>query len=181
MASIIEVDTPRLKLRQWRESDREPFAAMNADPAVMEFFESTQSRANSDASITTWQAQFVAQGWSNWALELREPREFIAFTGLSVPRRTFVFSPCVEVGWRLARKAWGKGLATEAARASLKVAFERLLLSEVVSFTAVGNLRSRAVMERIGMHNTNQDFEHPGITEGHPLCLHCLCRITNVQ
>jgi len=181
MPLTIEIETPRLRMRQWRESDREPFAAMNADPAVMEFFASPPSRAASDASIDAWQAQFAAQGWSNWAVELRESQEFLGFTGLSVPRRTFSFSPCVEVGWRLARKFWGEGFATEAARAALRVAFERLALPEVVSFTAVGNLRSRAVMERIGMYDTNQDFEHPGITEGHPLRLHCLYRISGVQ
>ena len=181
MPQAIEIETPRLHMRQWRESDREPFAAMNADPAVMEFFESPQSRAASDASINAWQAQIAASGWSNWAVELRESAEFIGFTGLSVPRRTFSFSPCVEVGWRLARAAWGYGYATEAARASLRVAFEQLALPEVVSFTAVGNLRSRAVMERIGMRNANQDFEHPGVTEGHPLRLHCLYLITCSQ
>jgi len=178
MASIIEFETSRLRMRQWRESDRAPFAAMNADPAVMEFFASPPSPAAGDASIDAWQAQFAAQGWSNWAVELRESSEFIGFTGLSVPRRTFSFSPCVEVGWRLARQFWGRGFATEAARAALRVAFERLSLSEIVSFTAVGNLRSRAVMERVGMRNTNQDFEYPGIVEGHPVRLHCLYRIT---
>ena len=181
MASIIELETSRLRMRQWRESDRAPFAAMNADPAVMEFFASPPSPAASDAGIDAWQAQFAAHGWSNWAVGLRESGEFIGFTGLSVPRRTFSFSPCVEVGWRLARKFWGKGFATEAARAALRVAFERLALPEVVSFTAVGNLRSRAVMERIGMHNTNRNFEHPGINEGHPLRLHCLYRISSAQ
>jgi RimJ/RimL family protein N-acetyltransferase len=181
MASIVELETSRLRMRQWRESDRTPFAAMNADPAVMEFFASPSSPTASDASIDAWQAQFAAQGWSNWAVELRESSEFIGFTGLSVPRRTFSFSPCVEVGWRLARRFWGRGFATEAARAALRVAFERLSLSEIVSFTAVGNLRSRAVMERIGMRNTNQDFEYPGIIEGHPLRLHCLYRITRAE
>jgi len=181
MASIIELETSRLRMRQWRESDRAPFAAMNADPAVMEFFASPSPPAASDASIDAWQAQLAAQGWSNWAVELRESSEFIGFTGLSVPRRTFSFSPCVEVGWRLARQFWGRGFATEAARAALRVAFERLSLSEIVSFTAVGNLRSRAVMERIGMRNTNRDFEYPGIIEGHPLRLHCLYRITSAE
>ncbi|MEO5669649.1 MAG: GNAT family N-acetyltransferase [Ramlibacter sp.] len=181
MPHIIELETPRLRLRQWRESDREPFAAMNADPVVMEFFESTQPRSFSDASINSWQAQFAAQGWSNWAVELLTSGEFIGFTGLSVPRRTFAFSPCVEVGWRLARRFWGMGFATEAASASLKVAFVQLTLPEVVSFTTVRNLRSRAVMARIGMRNANQDFEHPAISEGHPLRLHCLYRITRAQ
>ncbi|MGQ0510161.1 MAG: GNAT family N-acetyltransferase [Betaproteobacteria bacterium] len=178
---VIELETPRLWLRQWRESDREPFAAMNADPQVMAYFESTQTRALSDSSVDLWRAQFAARGWSNWAVELRSTGEFIGFTGLSVPRRTFPFSPCVEVGWRLARRFWGKGFATEAASASLAVAFGRLDLPEVVSFTTVGNARSRAVMERIGMVNANQDFEHPGVREGHPLRLHCLYRIEAAQ
>lgn len=177
MPRLIELDTLRLRLRQWRESDREPFAALNADPAVMEFFPSPQSKAASDASIDAWQSRFAAQGWSNWALELRSSGEFIGFTGLSVPRRVLPFSPCVEVGWRLARDHWGRGYATEAARAALKAGFEQIGLPEIVSFTAIGNLRSRAVMERIGMRNSNQDFEHPGVPEGHALRLHCLYRI----
>ncbi len=181
MGSVIELETARLLLRQWRESDREPFAAMNADPAVMEFFASLQSRASSDASIDTWQAQLISQGWSNWAAELVESGQFIGFVGLSVPRRVLPFSPCVEIGWRLARAFWGKGLATEAARGVLRVAFGRLCLPDVVSFTAVGNQRSRAVMERIGMRNANQDFEHPGVPEGHPLRLHALYRVSRSQ
>jgi len=177
MPEIIEVDTPRLRLRQWRETDREPFAALNADPLVMEFFPALQSRQASDASIDAWQAQLSAQGWSNWALELRASREFLGFTGLSVPRRVLPFSPCVEVGWRLARQHWGRGYATEAARAALAVGFTRLGLREIVSFTSLGNRRSRAVMERIGMRNANEDFEHPGVPEGHALRVHCLYRI----
>ena len=181
MASIIEIDTPRLRLRPWRDSDREPFAAMNGDPAVMEFFPSLQSRVASDAAIDRWQAQLQARGWSNWAVELRDSAEFLGFTGLTEPRHALPFSPCVEIGWRYARKAWGQGLATEAAGACLQVAFEQLALPEVVSFTAVGNVRSRAVMERLGMTNANQDFEHPAIAEGHPLRLHCLYRLTHGQ
>ena len=181
MSAIVEIQTPRLVLRQWRESDREPFAAMNADPAVMEFFASLQSRASSDASIDAWQSQLTAQGWSNWAVELIDTGEFIGFTGLSVPRRTLPFSPCVEVGWRLARAFWGQGFATEAARAALRFGFEQLSLSEIVSFTTIKNQRSRAVMERIGMHNADEDFEHPGIPEGNPLRLHCLYRISRYQ
>ena len=181
MAPAIEFDTPRLHLRQWRESDREPFAAMNADPTVMEYFPSLQGRAESDASIDTWQTQFASQGWSNWAVELIESGQLIGFTGLSVPRRTLPFSPCVEVGWRLARAFGGKGLATEGARGALRVGFGRLCLPEIVSFTAIGNQRSRAVMERVGMCNAFQDFEHPGVPEGHPLRLHCLYRITRSQ
>ena len=177
MSSLIEVDTPRLRLRQWRDADRRPFAALNADPLVMEFFPSLQDQASSNASIDAWTAQFLAQGWSNWAAELVDSGEFIGFVGLTVPRRVLPCSPCVEVGWRLARRFWGRGLASEAARAALDVGFKRLGLLEIVSFTALANSRSRAVMERLGMRNTGRDFEHPGVPEGHPLRLHCLYRI----
>jgi RimJ/RimL family protein N-acetyltransferase len=178
---IVEVDTARLRLRQWRESDREPFAALNADPAVMEFFLSPLSRESSDASIDAWQSQLASRGWSNWALELKASGELLGFTGLSVPRRVLPFSPCVEVGWRLARKHWGQGYATEAARAALEVGFVRLDLPEIVSFTMAGNVRSRAVMERIGMRDARQDFEYPGFPEGHPLRRHCLYRIAREE
>jgi len=176
-----ELHTPRLLLRQWRDSDREPFAALNGDPAVMEFFPSLQNREASDACIDAWQVQFAAKGWSNWAAELRETGEFIGYVGLTVPRRVLPFSPCVEIGWRLARSFWGRGLASEAALAVLRAGFERLGLAEVVSFTARANLRSRAVMERIGMRNVNEDFEYPGIPEGHALRLHCLYRVSRAQ
>ena len=176
-AAPIELETSRLKLRRWRDADRAPFAALNADPAVMEFFPTPQSREASDASIDAWQAQLESRGWSNWAVELVESGEFIGFVGLSVPRRVLPCSPCVEVGWRLARRFWGRGLASEAARAALGAGFERIGLAEIVSFTALGNLRSRAVMERIGMQDAHQDFEHPGVPEGHALRLHCLYRI----
>jgi RimJ/RimL family protein N-acetyltransferase len=181
MPNIIEFETPRLRLRRWIDADREPFAAMNADPAVMEFFPAPQSRETSDASIDIWQSQFAAHGWSNWAAELRDSGRFIGFVGLSVPRRVLPCSPCVEIGWRLAREAWGRGLASEAARGALRVGFERLGLQEIVSFTALANGRSRAVMERIGMRNAQQDFEHPGVPEGHPLRLHCLYRIARPE
>jgi len=176
-AAPIELETARLRLRRWRDADRAPFAALNADPAVMEFFPAPQSREASDASIDAWQAQLESRGWSNWAVELVESGEFIGFVGLSVPRRALPCSPCVEVGWRLARRFWGRGLASEAARAALGAGFERIGLAEIVSFTALGNLRSRAVMERIGMQDAHQDFEHPGVPEGHSLRPHCLYRI----
>lgn len=178
MPEVIELDTPRLRLRQWSELDRAPFAALSADAVVMEFFPVLQRRASSDASIDLWQSQFASQGWSNWAVELRSSGEFIGFTGLSVPRRILPFSPCVEVGWRLAREHWGCGYATEAARAALDAGFRKIALAEIVSFTAISNVRSRAVMERIGMRNTHEDFEHPGVPQGHALRLHCLYRIT---
>lgn len=181
MPETIEIETARLRLRQWRESDRAPFAAMNADAEVMEFFPSVQSREASDASIDAWQSQLAQRGWSNWAVEVLSSGVFIGSVGLSIPRRVLPFSPCVEVGWRLARPHWGHGYATEGARAALRVAFERLALDEIVSFTSVVNSRSRAVMERIGMRNARQDFEHPGVPENHPLRPHCLYRITRAQ
>jgi RimJ/RimL family protein N-acetyltransferase len=181
MPIIIELETPRLRLRQWRASDRAPFAAMNGDPAVMKFFASIQSSEASNSSIDGWQSQFAERGWSNWAVELRSSGAFIGFVGLSVPRRLLPCSPCVEVGWRLARSHWGQGYATEGARAALRVGFGRLALAEIVSFTSVLNLPSRAVMERIGMRNAQQDFEHPGVPEHHRLRLHCLYRITHAQ
>lgn len=173
--------SPRLWLRRWRESDRDAFAALNADPEVMAFFPSVLTRSASDASIDAWLQQFQTQGWSNWAVEVQATGQFIGFVGLTVPRRVLPFSPCVEIGWRLARSAWGNGFATEAAREALKFGFEVLRLPEVVSFATLGNARSRAVMERIGLRNTRQDFEHPGLPEGHPLRPHCLYRISRAN
>lgn len=181
VSPAIEFDTPRLRLRRWCDADRAPFAAMNADPVVMEFFPALQTRDSSDAAIDAWEAQFEQRGWSNWAASLRETGSFIGFVGLSVPRRVLPFSPCVEVGWRLAHDYWGRGLASEAARGALRVGFERLGLAEIVSFTTLANRRSRAVMERIGMVDARQDFEHPGVPEGHPVRPHCLYRMTRQQ
>ena len=177
----LELRTGRLLLRPWRDADRDPFAELNRDPAVMEFFPALASREASDSSIDAWQAQFEARGWSNWAAELIESGEFIGFVGLSVPRRVLPCSPCVEIGWRLARRFWGRGLASEAANEALRAGFEQIELTEIVSFTAIANARSRAVMERIGMRNADEDFDHPGVPEGHPLRRHCLYRIDHAQ
>jgi RimJ/RimL family protein N-acetyltransferase len=181
-APLAELATERLRLRQWREADRAPFAAMSADPVVMEFYPAPSTREESDAAIDRWRSQIEDQGWSNWAVEIAQSGEFIGFVGLTVPRRVLPFSPCVEIGWRVARPHWGKGYATEAARAALAFGFgfgfgEVGGLEEIVSFTALINRRSRAVMERIGMANANEDFEHPAVPEGHPLRPHCLYRI----
>ena len=178
MIEVIESQTPRLRLRQWRESDRRPFAALNADPRVMEYFPALLSREDSDAMIDRCQSRFAERGWGNWAVEIVATGEFAGFAGLSVPSHVLPFSPCVEIGWRLARGHWGRGLASEAAREALRIGFERLGLAEIVSFTALGNLRSRAVMERIGMQDATENFEHPGVPEGHPLRPHCLYRLS---
>jgi RimJ/RimL family protein N-acetyltransferase len=173
----MELTTPRLRLRAWRDTDRAPFAAMNADPRVMAYFPALQSRADSDASITRWQAQLAKQGWSNWALELRSRVQFMGFVGLSVPRLAMPFSPCVEIGWRLAHAYWGQGYASEAARAVLRAGFEQLGLQEIVSFTALSNERSQAVMQRIGLRR-GEDFDHPALPADHRLCRHCLYRLS---
>jgi RimJ/RimL family protein N-acetyltransferase len=172
------IETPRLRLRQWREDDLAPFAALNTDPEVMRFFEEPLSHERSDAWARAIAAVIEDQGWGLWALERRDTGEFIGFTGLQVPRHELPFNPCVEVGWRLARSAWGQGFATEAGRASLAHAFGPLELHEVVSMTAVTNLPSRRVMERLGMTRDEQaDFDHPAVSAGHPLQRHVLYRI----
>ena len=128
------IETERLILRHWLTADSEPFAALNADPRVMEFFPSPLTRKLSDEFIDRIAAEFVSHGFGLWALELKATGDFIGFTGLSVPRFEAAFMPTVEVGWRLARSAWGNGYATEAARASIREGFERHDLGEIVSF-----------------------------------------------
>ncbi len=181
MPAILELETERLRLVAWQERHVAPFAAMNADPEVMRYFPGFATEAQTRAMVSTWRTQFEEQGWSNWAVELKDLGEFIGFIGLSVPRRQLPFSPCVEVGWRLARRFWGHGYATEGAKACLSVGFAKLGLTEIVSFTALTNLPSRAVMQRIGMHNTCRDFDHPAVPEGSPLRRHCLYLITRAQ
>ena len=177
-APLIEFETPRLRLRQWRESDRAPFAALVADPQVMEFLLPVPTRADSDAMVSRIEARIAENGWGFWAVEHKDSGEFAGFTGLNVPLATLPFSPCVEIGWRFARKWWGQGLASEAARGALQVGFDRLGLDEVVAFTAAGNLRSAAVMNRIGMHeDVAGAFDHPLVPEGHALQRHRLYRI----
>lgn len=181
MPQLIEFDTQRLRLRRWCDADREPFAAMNADAEVMRYFPSPWPAEMSNAAIDIWLSQFAEQGWSNWAVELRATGQFIGFIGLSVPRRPLPFSPCVEIAWRLAREHWRHGYATEGARAALAIGFERLGLAQIVSFTTLTNLPSRAVMERIGLRNADADFEHPGVPEGHALRPHCLYTLSRTD
>jgi RimJ/RimL family protein N-acetyltransferase len=170
--------TERLLLRQWRDEDREPFAAMNADPEVMRHFPAPLTRAESDAFVDGVSGQLADHGWGLWALQDATTGTFLGFTGLAVPRFEAAFTPAVEVGWRLRRDAWGHGYASEAARAALAVGFGDLGLDEIVSFTSVGNVRSRAVMARIGMtHDPADDFDHPALAEGHPLRRHVLYRL----
>ncbi|MDQ1512402.1 MAG: hypothetical protein QOC59_244 [Microbacteriaceae bacterium] len=170
--------TARLLLRQWRQSDREAFAALNADPEVMRHFPAPLHRAESDAFADRAAAHIGETGWGLWALEERATGRFLGFTGLAAPRFAAHFTPAVEVGWRLARSAWGHGYATEAARAAVAFGFTELGLEQIVSFTVPANVRSRAVMERLGMtHDESDDFDHPALAEDSPLRRHVLYRL----
>jgi RimJ/RimL family protein N-acetyltransferase len=176
MAEITELETERLVLRQWAPTDLAPFAALNADPRVMEFFPARLTRGESDALAERCAALLSERGWGLWAAEFKATREFIGFVGLHCPLVELPFSPCVEIGWRLASAHWHQGLASEAARRVLRVGFDTLELPEIVSFTSVGNARSRAVMARIGLQDCGT-FEHPQLPVGHPLRLHSLYRL----
>lgn len=177
MADATKLSTPRLLLRRWGEADLATFAAINADPVVMEYFPARLGRAESDRLVERIEAGFDAHGFGLWALELRASGELIGFAGLSVASFDARFTPAVEVGWRLARSAWRQGYATEAARSSLSFGFRDVGLAEIVSFTTVGNRRSRAVMERIGMVRVaGGDFEHPALAASDPLRRHVLYR-----
>ena len=171
------ITTGRLILRPWRESDLAPFAAMNADPQVMRFFPAPLSPSESDALAERIREHFDRHGFGLYAAELLDTGVFAGYIGLAVPRFQAHFTPCVEIGWRLAREFWNRGLATEGARAVLAYGFEVVALDEVVSFTATANTQSRRVMEKIGMqHDLKDDFDHPAIPEGHPLRRHVLYR-----
>jgi RimJ/RimL family protein N-acetyltransferase len=178
MAELIEFETARLRLRQWIESDREPFARLNADPRVMEFLPNLLDRAASDAMVDLIQTLISDRGWGLWAVESKQDKQFIGYVGLHIPTAELPFSPCVEVGWRLAFEYWGKGYATEAAQAALKVGFDRLELPEIVSFTTIDNHRSSAVMERLEMSRDVETFEHSALPPGHSLREHCLYRLS---
>jgi RimJ/RimL family protein N-acetyltransferase len=180
---VIGLQTERLLLRTWRDEDREPFAALNADPGVMEFFARPLDRAESDEMADRIEQGFIGLGFGLWAVERATSHgegEFIGFVGLSVPGFEADFTPCVEVGWRLARSAWGHGFASEAASAAIADGFERVGLGEIVSFTAEVNERSQAVMRRIGMtHDPVEDFDHPNLPSGDRLSRHVLYRISS--
>jgi RimJ/RimL family protein N-acetyltransferase len=170
--------TERLVLRRWLERDRAPFAAMNADGAVMEHFPATLSRGESNAMIARTEACFERRGYGLWAIEVPGEESFIGFVGLSPVSAPMPFAPAVEIGWRLARPFWGRGLASEAAAAAIEFGFSARGLREIVSFTAVGNRRSRAVMERLGMRrDPREDFDHPLLCEGDRLRRHVLYRL----
>jgi RimJ/RimL family protein N-acetyltransferase len=162
-------------LRQWRDSDLEAYAAMNADPEVMRHFPSLLSREESRASMQRQRAFIRQQGWGLWALDV--DGDFAGFTGLAIPRFNAPFVPCVEIGWRLRREYWGRGIAYQGALRALEYGFNVLKLPEIVSFTAVVNSRSRRLMERLEfVYDSANDFDHPSIAEGHQLRRHVLYR-----
>jgi RimJ/RimL family protein N-acetyltransferase len=171
--------TERLLLRTWLPEDRELFARMNADPEVMEFFVSPMTREESDAFVDRIESGFVERGFGLWAVEEVVTGSFIGFTGLLHQTFEAAFTPAFEIGYRLERPAWGRGYATEAAREAVRYGFERAGLAEIVSMTATGNLRSQAVMKKLGMsHDPADDFYHPLVPDGHPLKRHVLYRLT---
>jgi RimJ/RimL family protein N-acetyltransferase len=172
------LETERLRLRNWQSSDREPFAQLNADPRVMEIFPKRLSCEESDAMVDRIEDHFRAKGFGLYAAELRSAGRFVGYIGLHTPTFEAHFTPCVEIGWRLASDVWGQGLATEGARAVVRHAFQELGLDEVVSFTVPANQRSIRIMQKLGMtHDAADDFEHPNLPIGHPLRSHLLYRL----
>ncbi len=176
MTSPIELSTERLGLRQWRPEDRAPFAAMNADPRVMEFFLAPLGREQSDAVADVCERQLGERGWGVWAIERRDNGEFVGMAGLNAPSAPLPFSPCIEVLWRLSFDHWGQGFATEAARAAIQCGFTVAKLDEIVAFTTVANVRSRNVMRKLGMTESLQ-FDHPSVPAESRLRPHVLYRL----
>ena len=178
MSGEPELRTSRLLLRRWRDDDREPFAALNTDPEVMEHFPAPLRREESDAFVDRIERGLEERGWGLWAVEVPGVAAFVGFVGLNPATFDAPFTPAVEVGWRLAREHWGHGYATEAAGAALDFGFDTLALDEIVSFTTHRNTRSRRVMERLGMHrDPADDFDNPNVAIGDPVRPHVLYRV----
>lgn len=172
--------TQRLILRPWRPEDLEPFAQLNADPRVMEYYPSTLNREESDRFAERIRKEFLQEGWGLWAVSVTGISDFIGYIGLSRVKHPYPFAPAVEIGWRLAHDHWGKGYATEGAKAAIKYGFDKVGLNEIVSFTSVQNMRSRRIMEKLGMLHKD-DFDHPKLPEGHPLRRHVLYQLKLIQ
>jgi RimJ/RimL family protein N-acetyltransferase len=174
----ISLTTERLRLRPWRPEDLPHFAALNADPRVMEHFPRVLTEEESNRQAAWVAEHFEKHGFGSWAVEVIGGAEFVGFVGLSIPAFEAHFTPCVEIGWRLAYDHWKHGYATEAARAALACGFQRLGLEEIVAFTVPANHRSIAVMQRLGMtRRPAEDFDHPRLPPGHPLRRHVLYRL----
>jgi len=174
---ISKIETSRLILREWKDTDFDPFKKMGLDPRVMEDFPSLLSPERSEAMIKGMQTHFQEHGFTFWATELKSTGQFVGFIGLALVSFDAHFTPAVEIGWRLAYESWGQGYAPEGAIAALQAGFNQLKLSEIVSFTAVRNIKSQRVMQKIGMtHLESENFNHPRIPPTHPLCKHVLYR-----
>ncbi|WP_269584879.1 GNAT family N-acetyltransferase [Roseibium sp. Sym1] len=181
MSKTFLLQTERLILRPWKDGDLDPFAEMCADPEVMRYFPDPWTRERSELLITKCRIKLEAEGYCLAAVQEKDGGDFLGFVGLnsSNPDMPLPFDPSVEIGWRLKRSAWGKGYASEAARAWLRFGFETVGLDEIVSFTIPDNLPSRKVMQRIGMtRDLAGDFRHPAIPEDHPCSWHVLYRLT---
>ena len=181
MTAIIELQTERLIMRQWRKEDWSEFAKLNSDPVVMEYYPNILSTEESNAMAQKIEALLSKRGWGFWAVESISKKTFMGFVGLHEPTYELPVTPCIEIGWRLAKEYWGKGYATEAAKTSLDFAFKKLNLPEVYSFASVSNRKSWTVMERLKMVNTKENFEHPDIPKNNPLREHVLYKITQRQ
>ena len=172
------LETDRLLLRQWKASDYSAFAKISGDTDVMEFYPKPLNVAESNAMADRIRGLINKRGWGFWAVEIPKQQGFIGFVGLHIPSEQLPFSPCVEIGWRIAKEHWGKGYATEAARAALDYGFSELGFDEIVSFTTLANLRSQRVMQKIGMSDVKENFMHPDIDRSHPQCEHVLYKLT---
>ncbi|MFZ2486302.1 MAG: GNAT family N-acetyltransferase [Candidatus Rickettsiella isopodorum] len=176
---MIILKTKRLILRTWKEQDLDPMLAVNQDPLVCEFLPKIGNRVATKTLIRRFMNHYKKYGFTAYAIELKSNDEFIGFVGLLVTSFEAHFTPAVEIAWRLDSKCWGQGYATEAAKAIIDFAFTTLKLEEVVSFTVENNIRSRRVMEKIGMHhNPHDDFNHPKLSKNSPLCRHVLYRLS---
>ncbi len=177
MNSVVETD--RLILREWRADDLPAFAQLNADPQVMQFMPKLLDRDQSNAVAEKIELHFNQHGFGLWAVEIPGIAQFAGFVGLSVPDFDARFTPCVEIGWRIAHSYWNQGYATQAAEAVASYGFSTLNLTEIVSFTVSDNLASRRVMEKLRMtHDPADDFDHPLLNAGRPLSRHVLYRLT---
>jgi RimJ/RimL family protein N-acetyltransferase len=171
--------TRRLILRRWKESDLLPFIRINADPRVMEFMLGTMTEEETRQSVEHMKKHFDARGFGRWAVEIADSEKFIGFVGISIPSYPLAFSPCVEVAWRICAEEWGKGYAPEAGNEAMRDGFERVGLQEIVSFTTLTNLKSRRVMEKLGMrYCPSEDFNHPMVPADHRLLRHVLYRMS---
>lgn len=174
MALKNELKTERLRLRQLKDEDYELFFTMSENPLVSEYLPPFPDKEASDCFLDYLRENFEARGWGFWAIERKDDKKFMGIVGLHKPGPEFGVRPCIEIGWRLAPEFWGKGYVTEAAREVLRFGFIEIGLHEIVSFTALGNTRSIAVMERIGMQREPENFELQILPEGHPHRVHCL-------